>query len=70
MMATEDVNLFLSFKLAGQSKSSVRGAARIKIDGRGGLTVYSAESGLAERIDLAELQSFSIYSLGCAGKAA
>ena len=69
MTPTENVNLVLSFKLAGENDCRVRGASRIKIDGRGGLTVYGAER-LPERIELAELQSFSIHSLACAGKAA
>jgi len=70
MTAMENVNLILSFKLPGDSACRVRGAARIKIDGRGSLTVYGAENTFPETIDLAELQSFSIHSLSCAGKAA
>ena len=70
MSTTKNLNLVLSFKLAGESDCRVRGAARIKVDGHGALTVYDAGSGLAERIDLAELQSLSIRSLGCTGKAA
>ena len=66
----ENLNLLLNLRMAGGSDCCIRGAARIKVDGHGALTVYDAGSGLAERIDLAELQSLSIRSLGCTGKAA
>lgn len=70
MHSTDNVNLVLSFRLPGDATCRIRGAARIKIDGRGGITVYGAESVMPERIDLTQLQSLSIHSLSCAGKAA
>ena len=69
-MAKQGVNLVLSFKLAGDRDCRVCGAARITVDGRGGLTLHHARNGRTERIDLAELQSLSIRSLVCAGRAA
>ena len=65
-----NLNLILSFKLTGDSDLRICGATRIKVDGYGGLTLYDAGSGLPQRIDLANLQSFSIQSPACAGKAA
>jgi len=70
MTATENLNLILSFKLVGDRNSHVCGAARIKVDGRGALTIYDAGSGYVEKIALADLQSLSIQSLGCASQAA
>ena len=70
MTAAEPLNLVLSFKLIGDRNCRVRGVSRIKVDGRGGLTVFDAESGKSEQISLADLQSLSIHSLGCAGQAA
>jgi len=70
MMASENPNLILSFKLAGDNRSRVCAASRIKVDGRGSLTVYDAASGLSEKIDLSQLQSFSIHSLASALAAA
>lgn len=69
-MATEDLNLVLSFKLKGDRDCRICGATRIKIDGQGGLMLYHGSNGNPERIDLAELQSLSIRSLVCAGRAA
>jgi hypothetical protein len=59
----KNLNLLLKFKLAGESRLHVRGATRIKIDGRGGLTLYDLGSGVAETIDLSQLRSFSIQTL-------
>lgn len=69
-MANENLNLILNFKLAGENRSRVCGATRIKVDGHGGLTVYDAGSGRSEKIDLSQLQSFSIQPLASAVKAA
>jgi len=65
---TENLNLVLAFTLAGNSDRHIRGAARIKVDGQGGLMVYAPEAGIAERIDLAEVRSLSIHPMGCAGR--
>ena len=69
-MEMENLNLVLKFKMAGDGASCIRGAARIKLDGRGGLTLYDAPNAAAEKIDLANLQSLSIRFLDCVGKAA
>ena len=60
----ESLNLLLTFKIAGAKHVRVKGASRIKIDGCGGLTVYGAQNGVAERISLRQLQSLSIQPLG------
>jgi hypothetical protein len=61
----DNLNLVLKFRVAGESVLRVKGAARIKVDGRGGLMVYDAQSGDAETIDLQSLRAFSIQSLDC-----
>jgi len=66
----ENLNLLLNLRMAGGSDCCIRGAARIKVDGRGGLTVYDADSTTAEKIDLADLQSLSIQFLSGARRAA
>jgi hypothetical protein len=55
-------NLVLTFTLAGDSRVHVRGAARIKVDGRGGLTLYDTEKG-NESVSLGSVQSLTIQSL-------
>jgi hypothetical protein len=65
----EKLNLVLQYRMAGDTDSSVRGAARIEVDGRGGLTLYDAQTARAEKIDLAELRSLSIRFLACASEA-
>ena len=59
----KDVNLVLMFRLSGDGQMRVKGASRIKLDGRGGLMVYDSENGVAETYDLHNLQSFSIQPL-------
>jgi len=55
----DNLNFVLQFKRAGDPSLRVHGAARIKIDGRGGLIVYS-ENGAAEKLVLSELVDMSI----------
>jgi hypothetical protein len=57
-----DLNLVLKFQLAGETQFQIRGASRIKVDGRGGLLFYDVQNGTAERIDIGRLQSFSLLS--------
>ncbi|HUI77447.1 MAG TPA: hypothetical protein VLY24_06010 [Bryobacteraceae bacterium] len=59
----EKVNLVLKFQMAGKAGCYLRGAARIKVDGRGGLTLYDTDTAVAEKIDLSKLQSLSIRFL-------
>jgi len=70
MTRRENVNLAVSFRLAGERDYRFWGAARIKVDGHGGLTVYAAEEGPAEKFQIADVQSFAIQPVSCAGKAA
>ena len=55
-------NLVLTFTLAGDSRVHVRGAARIKVDGRGGLTLFDAEKGCSELVILSRLRSLTIQA--------
>jgi hypothetical protein len=64
----EHLNLVLKFKVAGDSRLHVKGAARIKVDGRGGLILYDARSGIAETVDLWNLQSFCIQPVAGASQ--
>ena len=70
MTVSENLNLVVCFQLAGNSNWGFRRAARIKVDGRGALTVQDAETGHSERIALANVRSLSLHSLAGAGKAA
>jgi hypothetical protein len=61
--AEDNINLVLKFRLAGDSRLHVKGAVRMKVDGRGGLTFYDAQSGTTERINLRDLQSFCVQQV-------
>jgi hypothetical protein len=56
----DNLNLLLKYKLNGDAEPQVRGAARISVDGLGGLLVYDAVTGKPERISLSELTSLRI----------
>jgi hypothetical protein len=56
-----NLNLVLRFTVGRSDDSQVRGAARIRVDGLGGILVYDAETGKAERISLADMNSLSIH---------
>ena len=58
----KDLNLVVMFRLSGDGQMHVKGASRIKLDGRGGLMVYS-ENGATETYPLQNVQSFSIQPL-------
>ena len=58
----KDINLLVSFTVAGDSRVHVKGAARLKVD-RGGLTLYDAQTGESEQVILGCLQSLSIQAL-------
>ena len=62
----KNLNLFVTFKLSSDSQTRVKGASRIKLDGRGSLMLYDTENGMAETIDLRKLQSFSIQPVSAA----
>ena len=57
-----DLNLVLKFKAAGDTQSQFRGAARITVDGRGGIVVYDPTNHTPERIATANVQDLCIYS--------
>ncbi len=58
-----NLNLVLKFKLAGDGNLHVKGAARISLDGHGGLMLFDTQGGAAETIDLRNLQSLSIQQV-------
>jgi hypothetical protein len=66
--AQDSLNLILKFQLAGDARLHVKGAARMKLDGRGGLAFYDAETGTIERIELRDLQSFCVQQVVGAGQ--
>jgi hypothetical protein len=53
----------LKFRLTGHDQHQVKVAARMKVDGRGALTFYNVQSGSTEKIDLGQLQSFTLRCL-------
>jgi hypothetical protein len=55
----QNLNLVLTFRLAGQKGVHVKGATRIKVDGSG-LQIYGAEDAAAEQIEIDNLSFFSI----------
>jgi len=56
----DNLNLLLKFKMTGDAELHVRGAARICVDGLGGLLVYDSATGKPERISLSELSAICI----------
>ena len=59
----QNLNLVLTFKLAGDSRYHVKGAVGLKLDGQGGLSFRDAETGVLERIPLQELKTFRIQPI-------
>ena len=59
----DNLNLILKFKLAGDDRLHVKGAARIRVDGRGALMLYNMQSRAVETIDLRTLRSFCIQQV-------
>jgi len=57
-----NVNLLLTFKWAGDAVLQARTATRIRVDGLGGLVVYDAATGEAERLPLESMNSLCIDS--------
>ncbi len=70
MKEKEKLNLVLRFKLVGDPNGRICAASRIKLDGKGSLTLYGGDGHVAYRIRLAELQSFSIRPIHYASRAA
>jgi hypothetical protein len=59
----DELNLVLKFHLSGELQFQIRGASRIKLDGRGGLTYYDVQSHKTETIEFDRLQSFSLLPI-------
>ena len=59
----DNLNLVLKFRLTGDDQFQIKGAARITVDGRGGVMFHDVQSGKTERIEVGRLQSFSILSV-------
>jgi hypothetical protein len=57
------LNLLVKFTVAGDSRVHIKGARGIKLDGKGGLTLYNAESGEPENVCLGLVQNLSIHAL-------
>ena len=57
----DNLNLVVKFMLAADGLMQVKGAARIKVDGRGGLLLYDAQGGSVETIQLGALQSLCLH---------
>jgi hypothetical protein len=57
-------NLLLKYKIEGDNRVHIRGAARIKVDGCGALMLYATVGGTAESVSLGSIQSLSIYQQG------
>ena len=58
----DNLNLVVKFMLAGDGLLQVKGATRIKFDGRGGLLLYDAQGG-SETIELGALQSLCLHQV-------
>ena len=59
----DNLNLVVKFMLAGDGLLQVKGATRIKVDGRGGLLLYDAQGGGVETIELGALQSLHLQGV-------
>ena len=56
-------NLVLKYTIDGDTRVHIRGAVRIRVDGRGALTVYAAQDGKSESVSLDCLRSLSIQTI-------
>lgn len=57
------LNLVVKFQLIGDRQVHVKAAARMKLDGYGGLMLYGTDSELAEKIELRNLLWFRLHSV-------
>ena len=60
----DNLNLIVKFMLAGDDRLHVKGAARIKVDGRGGLMLYDAKGGGVETIEPGAVKSIRLQQMG------
>jgi hypothetical protein len=56
----DNLNLEVKFMLAGDGRLHVKRAARIKVDGHGGLLLYDARGEAVQSISLGSLKSFHL----------
>ena len=59
----DNSKLVVKFMLAGDGRLHVKGAARIKVDGHGGLVIYDPQGGPVEAIELDALESFGLQQM-------
>ena len=59
----DDLNLVVKFVVAGDGELQVKGASRIKVDGRGGLLLYDTRGEGVETIALGSLKSFCLQQV-------
>lgn len=59
----DHINLVLKFRLAGDGELQIKEAARIKIDGHGGLIFYEVHTGKTQTIELRKLDSLSVLPI-------
>lgn len=57
-----DFNLVVKLKLANGGGVQIKGAARIKVDGRGSLMLFDPQGGI-EAIEVGQIESFSVKHL-------
>ena len=60
-------DLVVEFTVAGDGRLHVRRAARIKVDGRGGLLLYDSHGGAMQSIELGTVQSLHLQQVRYAG---
>lgn len=58
----DNLNLMVNFKLAGSADVQIKCATRMKIDGGGAVLLYDA-NGREERVDVGQMEAFSVQSL-------
>jgi hypothetical protein len=59
----DNLNLVVKFMLAGDGRLHVKGAARIKVDGHGGLLLYDAQGATVQTIELGALKTFRLQQV-------
>lgn len=57
-----NLNLMVKFKLATSGDVQIKGVSRMKVDGRGSVLLYDS-NGEVERIDVRQMESFSVHAL-------
>ena len=55
--------LTIRYQLAGRIEPQIREAARIELNGKGGLALYSPDGGRTEYLDLKSVRNLSIQTI-------